>query len=177
MHLSRRTPEDGAGPSDAGAGADQRPSGLAHDLRDTTGRTGTYRYMAPEVLGGANGAGRLAAGARECCAAALGRWGLIRLRWAPGPALVEGRSHGPTEPGRPLAVRAWGPAACRAHQHGREAARHAASRSDGGPPVYVRDVQCNGGRASAGRPLVAGRTIAHAPLRERVRDTRRCTCR
>ena len=53
MHLSRRTPEDGAGPSDAGAGADQRPSGLAHDLRDTTGRTGTYRYMAPEVLGGA----------------------------------------------------------------------------------------------------------------------------
>ena len=51
MHHSRRTEEDDSGPSDGGSGADQRLSWSAHGLRDTTGRTGTYRYMAPEVRG------------------------------------------------------------------------------------------------------------------------------
>ena len=62
----------------------------------------------PRCWGARDGACRLAAGARECCAAALGRWGLIRLGWAPGPALVGGRSHCPTESGEPLAVRVEG---------------------------------------------------------------------
>ena len=51
MHHSRRTEEDDGGPPDGGSGADQRLSWSAHGLRDTTGRTGTYRYMAPEVWG------------------------------------------------------------------------------------------------------------------------------
>ena len=51
MHHSRRTEEDDGGPPDGGSGADQRLSWSAHGLRDTTGKTGTYRYMAPEVRG------------------------------------------------------------------------------------------------------------------------------
>ena len=71
IHHSRRTEEDDGGPPDGGSGADQRLSWSAHGLRDTTGRTGTYRYMAPEVRG-LDGACAAAASASDGCAATGG---------------------------------------------------------------------------------------------------------
>ena len=85
MHPFPRTEEDDGGPPDGGSGADQRLSWSAHGLRDTTGRTGTYRYMAPEVRGTRMArAACAAASARDGCAAALAWQGLSpsRLGWA-----------------------------------------------------------------------------------------------
>ena len=108
MHPSRRTPEDNAGPPDAGGGADQRPSGLAHDLRDTTGRplhgprgaggcgwhrppSGGREECSCRVTGEQSGRGlRAMRPAREWAAGNFARLSFLRLEQSPPRQLGSG---------------------------------------------------------------------------------------
>ena len=145
MHPFPRTEEDDGGPPDGGSGADQRLSWSAHGLRDTTGRTGTYRYMAPEVPGlGWQHAACAAASARDGCAAALAWQGSSpsRLGWASD-------SDGPA----PCAPRRRGSRCLRASTSASEAikpSRPADSRPARTPPTRESEVGLHWSRTPGG---------------------------